>query len=356
MPSNWTVFAALCCIIGGRGRDILQACLDAGDMPQMIALAAAQDVLPALAARCYEQADWAAAISEQDKQSLRNALLENTRRNMHIVVQSVHMIRALNDAGIKPLILKGTALLLTINRERPGFRKQADIDFIVPPASLVAAGDALLAQGYGFYLEDEVFHGPTHALGDTHAAIRAGAAHHHLPPLMKDEQIALIELHRHFLPKRFQHRNPLAELFDAATEHDIQGASFLVPSTEHQIIHMVLGKLVHDGYLARRMFPIREATDYIALLDSAGGVIDNECVARHCGKAFSIFAQLVRELMQYPAEFPGTKTGIKCRIELMRMRYDSAAPAKLLDGYARAAHLTCAMLHNPSKLTAYLRR
>lgn len=356
MPSNWTVFAALCCIIGGRGRDMLQACVDAGGMPPMIAMAASQDVLPALAARCYEQADWAAAISEQDQQSLRNALLENTRRNMAIVVQSVHLIRTLNNAGIKPLMLKGTALLLTINRERPGFRKQADIDFIVPPASLIAAGDALLAQGYGFYLEDEVFHGPTHALGDTHAAIKAGAAHHHLPPLVKDEQNAMVELHRHFLPKRFQHRNPLAELFDAATEHDIQGASFLVPSTEHQIIHIVLGKLVHDGYLARRTFPIREAADYIELLHSAGGVIDSERVARHCGRAFSIFAQLVMELMKYPAESPGPASGTQYRIELMRMRYDSPALAKLLDGYARAAHLTCAMLHNPSKLTAYLRR
>tara|TARA_R110002124_G_scaffold72500_5_gene193983 strand:- start:1161 stop:2231 length:1071 start_codon:yes stop_codon:yes gene_type:complete len=356
MSSNWTVFVALCCIIGGRGRDILQACVDAGDMPQLIAMATSQDVLPALAARCYEQADWADAISEVDEQSLRNALLENTRRNMHIVVQSVHLIRALNDAGIKPLMLKGTAQLLTINRERPGFRKQADIDFIVPPASLLAAGDALLAQGYGFYLEDEVFHGPTHALGDTHAAIKASAAHHHLPPLMKRDQVALVELHRHFLPQRFQHRNPLAELFDAATEHDIQGASFLVPSTEHQIIHMVLGKLVHDGYLARRTFPIREAADYIALLDSPDGVIDSERVARRCGKAFNIFAQLVTELMNYPAESPGPTSSVKYRIEMMRMRYDSPAPAKLLDGYARAGHLTCAMLHNPSKLSAYLRR
>ena len=60
--------------------------------------------------------------------------------------------------------------------------------------------------------------------------------------------------------------------------------------------------------------------------------------------------------MNYPAESPGPTSSVKYRIEMMRMRYDSPAPAKLLDGYARAGHLTCAMLHNPSKLSAYLRR
>ena len=350
------MFAALCRIIGGRGRDTLQDCVDRGDMPQMIAMATAQDVLPALAARCYEQADWADALSAQQHQSLRSALLDNTRRNMQIMVQSISMIRALNDAGITPLLLKGTAQLLTVNRQRPGFRKQADIDFTVPAASLLGAGEALLAQGYDFYRDGEILAGPAHALGDTATALRTDAAHHHLPPLAKDGQAACVELHRHFLPKRFQHRVALAGLFDTAVEHRIEGAAFLVPSTEYQLIHMVLGKLVHDGYLARRMFPIREAADYIALLDSADGEFDSEWVAGQCGRAYRIFAQLVSELMNYPPAAPDSQAAIRHRIGMMRMRYDSTAPARLLDGYARAGHLTSALWYSPSKLPAFLRR
>ena len=38
------------------------------------------------------------------------------------------------------------------------------------------------------------------------------------------------------------------------------------------------------------------------------------------------------------------------------MRYDSTAPARLLDGYARAGHLTSALWYSPSKLPAFLRR
>ena len=357
MPSNWMIFNALCRVVGGRDDNALKQCLADDCMPQMITMAAAQGVLPALAVRCFAQQQTVSAISNEQQQYLRDTLLENTRRNMHIVVQSIKLIRALNSVGITPLILKGTARLLTENRERPGFHKQADIDLIVRPESLVEAGDAMLAEGYGFYPDDQVFQGATRLPDDTPTAIKISAAHHHLPPLVKSDQIAFVELHRHFLPKRFQRKNPLDPLFDSASRHEIQGGAFLVPSTEYQIIHTVLGKFVHDGYLARRDFPIREAVDYMDLMDTVQGIFDSRRVERHCGNAFNIFSQLVTQLMGYEAVCsPIAATNIKPRIRMMQWRYDSPAPAMLLDRYARAEHLSRAMLNNPAKLTAYLRR
>lgn len=357
MPSNWTIFRALCRVIGGQDGNALQNCLAANFMPRLLTMAASQDVLPTLAVRCFEQQEAADAIGNTQIQYLRDALLTNTRRNMHIVVQSIKLVQALNSAGITPLLLKGTAQLLTINRESPGFRKQADIDLIVKPASLLAAADALQAQGYSFYLDDQAVDGPRKFSGNTHAALTISAAHHHLPPLVKPDQAACVELHRHYLPRRFQHKNSLATLFDTATEHEMHGATFLVASTEQQIIHTVLGKLVHDGYLARRQFPIREAVDYSRLLDSVQGAFDRTLVVKQCGNAFDIFSQLVTELMGYqPAPQSNTTASVKKRIRIMQMRYDFPASATFLDGYARAEHLTYSLLHNPSKLTAYLRR
>jgi hypothetical protein len=188
-------------------------------------------------------------------------------------------------------------------------------------------------------------------------AIRASASHHHLPPLVRSNQVAFVELHRHFLPRRFQHNTRLKPLFATANECQIEDAHFLTPSTEYQVIHLILGKFVHDGYLARRAFPIREAADYIALIDSVQNKFNSLMVEQQCGKAFSIFAQLVSKLMcREPAQPLQKCVNIERRLRAMQLRCDFTTPAKLLDGYARAEYLACAMLHSPEKLTAYLRR
>ena len=357
MPSNWAVFQALCRTIGGLDREVLASAVAAQLMPQMIQQAAGTDLLPALAVRCFAQPEVTDILTEQDTRQLRDALMENTQRNMRIIAQSLSLIRTLNDAGIKPLLLKGTAHLLTINREQPGFRKQADIDLIVPPDSLLAAGEALQADGYRFYRNYRPLETRPGVAADTRAAIDASATHHHLPPLVKPDQAAFVELHRHFLSRRFQASMPLDALFDSACEYRIDDVAFLLPSAEYQVIHIVLGKLLHDGYLAARRFPIREACDYMGLRESAADTFDSNEVIAHCNTSFSVFDQLVKALMGYQSTTP-THAGInlRYRIGLMRMRYEYAAPGKLLDLYARTQHLAYATLYTPSKLAKYLRR
>ena len=126
------------------------------------------------------------------------------------------------------MLLKGSAHLLTINREQPGFRKQADIDLIVPPASLLTAGEALQADDYHYYRNYRPLEIRPGVAADTPAAIDTSAMHHHLPPLVKRDQPAFVELHRHFLPRRFQNKTPLEPLFDSADEQRVSGATFLV--------------------------------------------------------------------------------------------------------------------------------
>ena len=66
--------------------------------------------------------------------------------------------------------------------------------------------------------------------------------------------------------------------------------------------------------------------------------------------------QLMAELTMYKPEEAVIITGnISQRIQLMQIRYDSPGIAKMLDTYARVAHLTQSLLSNPAKLRAYLR-
>jgi hypothetical protein len=174
--------------------------------------------------------------------------------------------------------------------------------------------------------------------------------------LAKDGYAATVELHRHFLDSRFQRANPLQPLFDCAHQYESHGVTFRVPSAEYRIIHLVLGKLVTDGHLARRTFPVREACDLIELLEETGQhEIEWGLIKKRCGTRFSLFLALVTELMAYRSGVEVAPTGrVTSYIWMMQKRYDSRAAGRLLDLYARAGYLLHALLYSPAKFPAYL--
>ena len=228
---------------------------------------------------------------------------------------------------------------------------------MVAPEELKTACQALLDAGYGFYREAKDARSRPSVFHNTEEAFKTSAAHHHLPPMVIEGYATCVELHRHFLPRRFQHRNPLGPLLATARRYESHGAAFKVPSAEYQVIHMVRGKMENDGYLARRDFSIREGCDYIQLMVSMEGKINHGFVEQHCRRNYSTFTQLVTELMGYKYEDNiGRSDHIKHRLQLMEKRYNTGRVAKLLDAHARAIYLGNEMLYSPTKLPAYLRR
>jgi hypothetical protein len=356
-PPNSSVYQLLCRILGGRDQTALNECVDAGLIPRLMDMAHAHDALPALAVRCHEQQAGSDVLGVEEAALLRAALLENTRQNMGIIAQSLKLTRRLNDAGITPLFLKGTARLLVEDSSNRGFRKQIDIDLLVQPHEIVAAAEAIAADGYRFYQFAEDGSAVPVVPGDAAHVVRSSTAHHHLPPLVNEKYSATVELHRHFLPGRFQRDNPLDPLFATAHGVESHGAAFRVPSTEHQLIHLILGTVVHDGHLARRSFPVREACDLIELLDNTRGEIDERLVMQRCGSNLALFYALVCELMAYRPRTTITRPVDTSKyLRVMQKRYDSPTAGKLLDAYARAQYLVHALVYSPAKLPAYLHR
>lgn len=357
MHSNWTLFKSLCRVIGGQDSNALAQAQERGLLTQLVAMASQQDVLPALAMRIDEDIEITEALDEPERGLLQQALQGNTRRNMQTVMQALKLTRVLNGAGITPTFLKGTAQLLTVNETRLGFRKQLDIDLVVAPPELYAACAALLEAGYGFYREAKSADSEPVVFHDVKQALRESAAHHHVTPLVIDGYASCVEVHRHFLARQFHRKIPLQDLLSTARQHQNYGATFRVPSAEYQNIHIVLGKMVYDGHLARRSFPIREACDYIELMESEKGEIDRGLVTQHCGENYATFSQLVRELMAYRnKEEIDTSSTISRRLQLMEKRYNSGTIAKLLDAHARVLYLGKEMLYSPAKITAYTQR
>lgn len=354
---EFELFRSLCRILGGRGVDATGTRESDPDWPRLVDMAESLDLLPALAVRCQQIDLRTVDLGAQRERLLEQALMANTQRNMTICAQAIKLARCLNKASITPLFLKGTAGLLLGEDEHIGSRRQIDIDLIVPPEETRVAGDTLRADGYRFCeFPDAVTAVPLRP-GDTGSAIRASSAHHHLPPLVKEGYAATVELHTHFLPSRFQRNNPLNPLFARAQVVESHGVRFRVAAREHQLIHLVLGKFVHDGYRSRRTFPIREGCDLIGVLERGGSAIDHGEVRRHCGPAYPLFLGLACELLDHgPHPCAAGPAGIEPYLGLLEKRFASPATGILLDAWARADHLAHQLAYSPFKLPAYLRR
>lgn len=356
-PSNWSLFRTLCQIVGGQDAHSLRAAFNAGLMPQLLILAREQDVLPSLAIRCQEQLSTEQCSASPEYRDLQEALHENTLVNMQISAQALDLAKTLNSAGITPLFLKGTVQLLSSHQQNLGQRKQIDIDFLVEPNHIESAADALLASGYGFRDRASGYSQQQRLYYDTPAALKHSESHHHLPALVKEGYATTVELHRHFLPKQFQKTAPLEPLFTSAIELRRNGITYRTPSAQYQMINLLLGKIVHDGHLARRRFPLREACDYIWILQQQERDIDQALVERLCGKSYRVFSALIAELMSYQAlGINAADTNITRQLNELERRCNSPHYATLMNGYARVLHLGKSLLHNPGKLRAYLHR
>ena len=356
--SNWSQFRLLCKALGPVGDEVLLQELTTSGLRQLVETARYHDVLPALALRVAELIGDDLSLENSVEEEMTRALRQNTMRNMKISAQALKLAKVLNKAGIDPVFLKGTAQLLVTNRNNLGFRKQVDIDFLVAPGQLELAAERLIDDGYGFYDFTGNAKVPVQ-LRDVQTAVEKSRSHHHLPELMKEGCPAIVELHRHFLPARWQPKKLLEPFLADALTHEINGARFRIPSPEFQIIHLVLGKFVHDGYMARQSFPVREACDYLHIQEAADRRLNFGLITQHCGNAEMLFAQLVTELMgQYSTEPLSASGGLSVaqRMRLMERRMNSAAVSNTLDIYARIQHLTHSLIHSPMKLRGYLAR
>ena len=77
----------------------------------------------------------------------------NLLRNARLVEQLRESVIALNDRGITPVLLKGSAMLATSSRTHWGSKLMSDLDIMVSPTEVDAALDSLFAIGYTVHFQ-----------------------------------------------------------------------------------------------------------------------------------------------------------------------------------------------------------
>jgi Uncharacterised nucleotidyltransferase len=92
------------------------------------------------------------SVPESVATELREQHNANTIRNLRLRHQLTDAVRALNSAGVVPLLLKGASQLVDGTLDQLGDREMADLDLLIHP-QMPAAEAALAALGYRAYRE-----------------------------------------------------------------------------------------------------------------------------------------------------------------------------------------------------------
>jgi len=231
------------------------------------------------------------------------------RRNMLLRGQLEEALLRLNQVGVTPILLKGTAMLA----EKPAgtfSRILSDLDLLLPQDALEPAIAALGELGYSYHLE-----APNG--WDVHA-------------LAREQDAGMIDLHW-----RIKIAQPLIDhAFLAAGAREValgQGRA-LVPSAEHQALVLILHDQVQEYDYARGNIDLRHLVDLAAI--SGAGRVDWAALlalaeASHVRNAVRVqLCSLTRLLgVDVPdAEAGGVWPRLQHWRRLFQLRHSAAAP------------------------------
>lgn len=159
----------------------------------------------------------------------------NTIRNHRLIEQTTEVVKGFNALGVEPILLKGIAALFTKTYLDIGSRMLTDIDVLVPRHQAIKCWEMLCTQGYS----------PLDDGGDY-------SRHHHLHPLTRAGEYAVIEIHTDILmPARtgrlLGHSLTRADsklitslVVEAAQSACIDELRASIPCPTHRVLHCLL--------------------------------------------------------------------------------------------------------------------
>jgi Uncharacterised nucleotidyltransferase len=221
--------------------------MTASDWPHFVQWASDSGVLPALQP-ASDKPPLNLQLPEDIADLLATVHSLNTDRNRTALSQVEQIAAGLNRVGVQPVALKGLANILTEIYPDLGTRYLADIDLLVPENQFPAALAVFHELGYTTRRTDPL----EFAIGHSH------------PPLIRPYSLE-VDLHRTVGLGICSSFLPAAELIKHATTHSLQGASLLVPSPTHLVMHHIMHSQMHDVYRERVSPKLRTLHDFFLL-------------------------------------------------------------------------------------------
>lgn len=235
--------------------------------------------------------DLAVSLDLEVREFLAAVHAASIERNQELRDQLAEAVAALNRADIEPVLLKGAIRLVDDLYPDIGWRMMRDLDILVPESQLRSAVEALREAGYD-------------ATRPTTRSPRAASERAHLPALRHPGRLALVEVHRRlFLSSR--RLLDAAEVFDGSRFVTFEGAIARMPSTEHQITHLIGHCQVTDHGYALASIQLRDLLEAAALARWSAERVDWRIVSARFAAAgyhrpFLTFLLSLDDLSFYP--------------------------------------------------------
>ena len=166
----------------------------------------------------------------------------NCKRNSLMKSQLMDAVSVINDLGVEPLLMKGAAHLFLDTFSDYGDRLLSDIDVLVPENEIKGVSKSLIKFGYRYTGEHMNFI----------------YTHHHYPPLIKDGECAMVELHRDLVRCSKQKIFPTKLAWEKSVDITLPNqskAKVLIPTYRvfHSFLHSaVVDRLHQKGYIEIR--------------------------------------------------------------------------------------------------------
>jgi len=220
----------------------------------LVALARVQGVLPILYYRLKEKKMRDIVPAEIWPQITRK-YRRTTLRNMKLLRELHCIIKALDEAGIPVVALKG-AYLSSIVYPDVGLRSMSDLDLLIPIGDILQAAAIVEAQGYQFPREVN-----SHDVEFLHL--------HHLPQMVKKGGLR-VEIHgRLTKPDELWDCDPQTWWQEAQTAK-INGLTVKVLSPVDLVLHLC----IHISYHHRFSIGLKHYYDLVVLLQFMGADLD----------------------------------------------------------------------------------
>jgi len=142
---------------------------------------------------------------------------DHLKRRAAMTEHLVTIVRALNERGIVPLLLKGCVSLWS---DQNRWRHMRDMDLMVHPAEVQIALEALRRLGF----RDS-------------PALEGGKADHHLPPLVRVGMPGWLELHEQISNRRVERYLRTDDLASASVESARHGGHARILQAPHMALH-----------------------------------------------------------------------------------------------------------------------
>jgi hypothetical protein len=276
--------------------DLLPACFnEAASVPScggivwedLIRTAGREAVLPALHSRLENLGVWPQLPVEVA--SFLFAVEElNLERNRAILTELTTVALLLNEAGIEPVLLKGTAYCALGVYENPATRYMWDVDLFIPEPQLSTAVEVLVRNGF-----------------EQNSSPLAHFRHHH-PPLQRNGSIAF-ELHHVLGMGVCESLLPARDLFEQSLGYEFHGARVRVPCPEHLMMHLIMHSQIQHSYHERIWPPLRAMYDLVLLNRRFAGELDWSAIRsrfRKVGESGTLDLHLLQTRNVLGAEIP----------------------------------------------------